>query len=168
MLARLLSLIFITLLTACSGEPDTGPLEIKWDRDACERCRMVLSDPHFAAQIRYYPAGKKRSVVEKFDDFGCAALWLEDKPWKDDGRTEFWVADHRSKEWIDATTATYVLKKTTPMEYGLGAQLEAVSGSMSFDRAKVHISEVEQRFNVHGLQLEQRLREQAKQRENTQ
>jgi len=153
------------MITGCTGEPDTGPVEVKWDRDTCERCRMVLSDPHFAAQIRYYPEGKKRPKVEKFDDIGCATLWLEDKAWKDDGRTEFWVADHRTKEWIDAKTATYVLKKTTPMEYGLGAQPEATSGGMSFEQAKVHIADVEERFNVHGLQLQQRLKEQALERE---
>ena len=165
MLLKSLWLFSILLIMGCSGEPDTGPVEVKWDRDICERCRMVLSDPHFAAQIRYYPAGKKRPRVEKFDDVGCAALWLEDKPWKVDGRTEFWVADHRTKEWIDATTATYVRKKTTPMEYGLGAQPEMAPGGLNFEQAKAHIADVEERFNVHGLQLQQRLKEQALERE---
>lgn len=168
MLPRSISLLALFLLAACSGEPDTGPAEVKWDRDTCERCRMVLSDPHFAAQIRYYPEGKKRPRVEKFDDVGCAALWLEDKPWKDDGRTEFWVADHRNKKWIDAITATYVLKKTTPMEYGVGAQSEPVEGGMSFERAKAHIYDVEERFNVHGQQLQERLKQQALEREKLQ
>lgn len=158
-------LLLLVFLSACSGEPDTGPKEVKWDRDICDRCRMVLSDPHFAAQIRYYPEGKKRSKVEKFDDIGCAVLWLEDKPWKDDSRTELWVADHRTKEWINAKTATYVIKKTSPMEYGLGAQSEAAPDGLSFERAKEHVADVEERFNVHGLQLQQRLKQQALERE---
>lgn len=152
------------LISACSAEPETGPKEVKWDRDSCERCRMVLSDPHFAAEVRYFPDGK-RSRVAKFDDIGCAALWLEEQPWKADIKTELWVADHRTKEWIDARTATYVSKKTTPMEYGLGAQSEAVAGGLNFEQARLRIAEVESRFNVHGLQLQQRLKEQALERE---
>ncbi|MCK4710901.1 MAG: nitrous oxide reductase accessory protein NosL [Gammaproteobacteria bacterium] len=162
---KTLYLLVVLLIAGCSGEPETGPVEVKWDRDICERCRMVLSDPHFAAQIRYYPDAKKRSKVAKFDDIGCAVLWLKDKAWKDDVRTEFWVADHRTKEWIDARAANYVKKNTTPMEYGLGAQPEMEEGSLNFAQAKEHIEDVEKRFNVHGLQLQQRLQEQAQQRE---
>lgn len=146
--------IFLLLLSACSGEPDTGPAEVRWDQDTCERCRMMLSDPHFASQIRYFPQGK-RSELFKFDDIGCAVQWLQDKPWKNDDRTEIWVADHRSGEWIEATTATYVHKKSTPMEYGLGAQAEKAEDGLDFEQAKAHIAEIERRFNVHGLQLQQ-------------
>ncbi len=153
-------------MSACSGEPETGPKEVKWDRDICDRCRMVLSDPHFAAEVRYFPEGK-RSKVAKFDDVGCAALWLEEQLWKDDIKTEIWVTDHRTKEWIDARTATYVSKNTTPMEYGLGAQPEKIEGGLNFEQAKAHIAKVEEEFNVHGLQLQQRLRDQAQQREKS-
>ena len=58
---------------------------------------MMLSDPRFAAQIRYFPQDKRSKVV-KFDDFGCAMLWLEDQPWKQDQATEIWVADHRTHQ----------------------------------------------------------------------
>ena len=62
------------VLSACSGEKETGPVEVRWDQDNCERCRMMLSDRNFGAQIRYYPEAK-RSMVVKFDDIGCATLW---------------------------------------------------------------------------------------------
>ena len=127
---------------------------------------MVLSDPHFAAQIRYFPPGK-RSKVAKFDDIGCAVLWLRDQPWKDDPKTEIWVADHRNKNWIDARSASYVQLKTSPMEYGLGAQSESAAGALNFDQAIAHIDKVEERFNVHGLQLQERLRQQALERQNS-
>ncbi len=155
--------MLLALLSACS-EPQTGPAEVRWDRDICERCRMVLSDPHFAAQIRYFPPGK-RSQVAKFDDIGCAVLWLREQPWKDDPKTEIWVADYRNKNWIDARSASYVRLKTSPMEYGLGAQPESTPGALTFDQAIAHIDEVEERFNVHGLQLQERLRQQALERE---
>jgi copper chaperone NosL len=156
-------LLLLLLLAACSGDPGSGPKEVKWDRDACERCRMVLSDRHYSAQVRVFPEGK-RSKVFFFDDIGCATLWLEDKPWMDDPRTEIWVTDHRKGEWIDARTATYVKEKITPMEYGLGAQTEPAPGGLDFEQAKRHIVEVEERFTIRGVQLLDRLKEQAERR----
>jgi len=58
--------------------------------------------------------------------------------------------------------------KSTPMEYGLGAQSDPAENGVDFATAKLKIDEVEKRFNVHGLQLQDRLREQARQRETKQ
>ena len=160
-------LLLLAILTAgCSNDPGTGPAEVKWDRVACERCRMVLSDRHYSAEVRVHPEGK-RSKVYFFDDIGCAVLWLEGdgKAWADDPKTEIWVKDHRNGEWIDARTATYVEGKVTPMEYGLGAQSDPAPGGMDFAAAKRRIHQVEERFNAHGVQLLDRLREQQRRRE---
>ena len=155
-----LASLILLALSACSNDPGAGPKEVKWDRDACERCRMILSDRHFAAQIRYLPQGKKRSKVLKFDDIGCATLWLEDKPWKDDPKIEIWVVDHQTGEWIDARTATYVKGKITPMEYGLGAQLAPTEDGLDYTQAKQHIVQIEERFNTHGVHLLEKYRQQ--------
>jgi nitrous oxide reductase accessory protein NosL len=167
-LSLLVAGLALALLAACSKIPDTGPAEVKWDRVTCERCRMVLSDRHNSAEIRVHPEGK-RSRVYFFDDIGCAVLWLEEggKAWAGDPKTEIWVKDYRNGEWIDARSATYVEGRVTPMEYGLGAQAEPVPGGMDFSAAKQRIHEVEERFNVHGVQLLERFREQAAQREAT-
>jgi len=165
MLPKIFGLICVLVLSACSNDPGTGPKDVRWDRDACERCRMVLSDPHFAAQVRYFPKDK-RSKVLKFDDIGCAVLWLKGKSWETDNKTEIWVADYRSGEWLDARTATYVSRKVTPMEYGLGAQAEPIASGLNYEQAITHIEDIEKRFNIHGLQLQQRLQEQSLQREN--
>jgi nitrous oxide reductase accessory protein NosL len=161
---RFILLFSIVLLAACNKEPQTGPIDVHFDRDICDHCRMVLSDPRFIAEIRYFPPGK-RSKVAKFDDVGCAVIWLQKQPFADDPKVEIWVADHRNKKWIDARTATYVPMKSTPMEYGLGAQADPAANGVDFAQAKLKIDEVEKRFNVHGLQLQDRLREQARQRE---
>jgi len=162
---QVFALLAVVLLSACSVDSGTGPAEVKWDRTACERCRMVLSDRHFAAQVLYLPEGKKRSKVLQFDDFGCAALWLRDKPWKDDPQTQIWVVDHRSGDWINARTASYVAQKMTPMEYGLGAQSDPAPGALDFEQAKAHVVEVEKRFTIHGVQLLDRLKQQSVKRE---
>ena len=138
------------LLSACSGEPETGPVEVKWDQDNCERCRMMLSDRSFAAQIRFFPEAKRSRVV-KFDDIGCAALWIKDQPWNSDPKTQIWVADHHNGEWIDARTATYVSKNNSPMGYDLGAQAVDDPDGLSYAEAILHIEDVEKRFNAHGM-----------------
>ncbi|MGD8587358.1 MAG: hypothetical protein PVG22_00865 [Chromatiales bacterium] len=152
-------------LVGCSVDPENGPREVKWDRDTCERCRMVLSDRNFAAQIRYFPDHSARSKVVMFDDIGCAILWLDEKPWKDDPRSEIWVVDHRTGTWIDARRATYLTGVLTPMEYGLAAQLSPAAGGLTFAQAKQQVVEIERRFSEHGLHLIYKFKEQARQRE---
>ncbi len=159
-----LGLLLLVLVSACSKDPGSGPVAVHWDRDVCERCRMVLSDPHFAAQIRYFPPGK-RSRVAKFDDIGCALLWLDEQPWKNTMKSEIWVADFRTGEWLDARRASYEKVDNTPMEYGLGARPDKTPDSMDLEQAHAHVVEVEKRFNAHGLQLEQTLRKQAAKRQ---
>ena len=140
-------------LAACSGDPGSGPLDVKWDRFACERCRMVLSDRQHAAQVRV-PQAEGRSKVVFFDDIGCAVVWLEDKPFRDDTRTEIWVTDWRTGDWIDARKAVYLAGQVTPMEYGLGAQTEPNAQALDFAAARERIFEVERKYNVHGGHLD--------------
>lgn len=126
------------VLSGCNSEPLTGPVEIKWDRDVCTRCSMVISDRHFAAQIR-----DPMKKVFKFDDFGCAVFWKEHQTFSD-AEIEFWAANsaHNAADaaaggkWLDARKANYVGGKRTPMLYGFGAVGEAVPGSVSYAEAK--------------------------------
>ena len=148
----LLALVAL-ILSACSGDPGQGPVEVKWDRDTCERCRMVLSDRLHSAQVRV-PTPDGRSRVYRFDDIGCALIWLEERAERDDPATEIWVNDWRTGDWIDARTATYLGDQVTPMEYGLGAQPEPAPDGLDFAQAKAHIFDVEARFNVHGGHLD--------------
>ena len=59
-------------LSGCKKDnwPDSM-VEIKWDRDTCVRCSMVISDRRFAAQLR----GGPENTAFKFDDPGCLAFW---------------------------------------------------------------------------------------------
>lgn len=132
-LARIFLLVALALfLAACSREPETGPVELKWDRDTCTRCSMAISDRHYAVQVR---GGPKKQVF-KFDDIGCAVHWLKDQPWGNDPAMEIWVADFRSGKWLDARAARYVTGKRTPMGYGFGATSEADVGSIDFNEAR--------------------------------
>ncbi len=160
----LLSLLpFTAELGGCSGEPETGPVEVKWDRDACERCRMVLSDRKHAAEVRHFTDGK-RSKLYRFDDIGCAVIWLEDKPWRDDPKTEIWVAERNGAGWLNARKAFYVTGDSTPMEYGVGAQSVNSGGAMDFTALRGYILEREQRFNQHGDDLLKRVQQRSARR----
>lgn len=137
------------LLSGCAQEEMTGPVEVRWDREVCSRCAMAVGDRHYAAQVRGAPAGTATRVYS-FDDIGCAVVWLDAREWKADPRTEIWVMDHLSGEWIDARTARYVTGKLSPMGYGLGAQQAAAADSMDFAGAVEYIQAVDARKHRHG------------------
>ncbi len=133
-MSRLFAVLFIVLAAACSEEGATGPVDIVWDRDMCELCKMVISDARFVAQVR---GGPKRKVY-KFDDLGCAVNWLNGQTWAGESATEIWVAERRSTReaviWLDARSANYVSEPLTPMGYGFGAQVEPVPGAVTFEQ----------------------------------
>jgi copper chaperone NosL len=130
-------------LSGCGskGAWPEGMAEIKWDRDTCVRCSMVISDRRFAAEMR----GGEKNVVFKFDDIGCAVFWMRDKakdyPWMTDSATRIWVADVASTgdKWLDARKAQYVGGKTSPMGYNQGARSYVEAGSFDFGEMSSHV-----------------------------
>lgn len=130
-------------LTACSktDQPE-GMVEIKWDRDTCTRCSMVISDRRFAAELR----GGPKDQAYKFDDIGCMVFWLRDKaaemPWLADAATRFWVADLASTatamKWLDPRRAHYITK-SSPMGYNFGAAAYPQMGSLDFASMREHV-----------------------------
>jgi hypothetical protein len=131
-------------LGACSadeGWPE-GMQPIRWDRDTCVRCRMVISDRRFAAEM----VGAKRNQLFKFDDIGCAVFWLRDQaaahPWMAEATTRLWVSDVHSRgkqpTWLDARSAHY-LSKTSPMGYNFGATAHPQAASVDFRSLGEHV-----------------------------
>ncbi|GAB4169501.1 MAG: hypothetical protein OHK0026_07590 [Rhodocyclaceae bacterium] len=119
-----------------------GMQPIKWDRDTCARCSMVISDRRFAAQMR----GGAKNTVFKFDDPGCAVVWMRDRvsqyPWMAEEATRLWVAESNSRgrhvQWLDARTAWYVAK-TSPMGYNFGAVARPQTGAVDFQTMRSHV-----------------------------
>jgi nitrous oxide reductase accessory protein NosL len=141
--------LLVCALCGCSAGDATGPGEVRWDRETCTRCGMAIGDRYAAAQVRGAPAGQHTRLY-RFDDIGCAVIWLAAQPWQDDPRTEIWVTDHRDGRWLDARKASYVTGIHTPMNYGLGAQQEPAVDGMDFTRAREYIHEIERREHIHG------------------
>ena len=133
------------LLTACGkkdGWPE-GMAEIKWDRDTCVRCSMVISDRRFAAQLR----GGPDNTVFKFDDVGCLIFWQKEKvaqyPWLNEPATRIWVADFSSKSreemrWLDPKRA-YFVSRTSPMGYNFAAVGAPLAGALDFTDTRQHV-----------------------------
>jgi copper chaperone NosL len=131
-------------LTACGkdeGWPE-GMQAIKWDRDTCVVCNMVISDRRFAGEMR----GGPKNTLFKFDDPGCIALWLNDKattfPWIREATTQIWVADSNVRgnemRWLDAKTAQYAAK-FSPMGYNFGAVAHPQAGAVDFPTMCEHV-----------------------------
>ncbi len=131
------------LLAACARDPawPDGMVPIKWDRDTCTRCRMVISDRRFAAQMR----GGPRATVFNFDDIGCAVSWLRDKarehPWMSEPASRLWVADIGSpgEKWLPAPDAHYLGGRTSPMAYNQAASGSAQPGSVDFETMRQRV-----------------------------
>ena len=123
----------------CAPGADSGPVEIKWDRDVCAHCGMAISDRRFAAQVR----GGPRRAVHKFDDIGCAIVWLERQPWRGEPATEIWVAAHDSGRGLDARAARYLAGRTSPMGYNHAAYEPGGPGGVDFTQARAAILALE-------------------------
>lgn len=113
-------------LSGCDSSPVDGPVEVRWDRDSCEKCSMLISDRKFAAQYRD-GAGK----IHLFDDPGEMFLSFWEQT-KGDKAAKLYVTDAISGKWLDARTAHFSDGHHTPMGYGYGAHELAQEGSMDF------------------------------------
>jgi len=114
-------LFFISLLLfgflGCEKKPMGEVKKMHWDRDMCERCKMAVSERKFAVQLIDPQTGKNY----KFDDIGCAILWLKEEkiPWEN--QAIIWITDAKTGEWINARKAHYINNAITPMAYGFAA-----------------------------------------------
>jgi copper chaperone NosL len=127
------------MLLGCGG-PASGPAAITFGEDACEACKMIISEAPHAAQARF-----ESGEVALYDDIGCLSEGLSRKAAPPG---EVWVTDQSTGKWIDARIATYVQSPElkTPMASGLVAfdtrpDAEAFAGKvrgrvLSFDDVK--------------------------------
>ena len=111
------ALALIPIFSACQKKETSGPKKVHWDRDMCERCKMVISERNHTVQVLNVSSGK----IYLFDDIGCAIIWFneENVSWKDNAT--IWITDIKTTKWINARTAFYDTMNITPMAYGFGA-----------------------------------------------
>jgi len=123
---RALAILAALAAGACSA-PGPAPLDTR--NDTCSWCRMAVSDGRFAAQL-VVPGDDPRF----FDDIGCLAGYLRAKRDLSKGSLAY-VADHRTKSWVEAGAAVYTRVKAldTPMGSHLVAHLDVASRDADSD-----------------------------------
>ena len=107
----------IFLSTGCEKKDPKALNEVHWDRDMCQRCKMVVSERNHAVQVINITNG--RSYM--FDDIGCVVLWFDDEKIDWASKAIIWITDVNTGEWIDAKKAFYDSNNVTPMAYGFAA-----------------------------------------------
>lgn len=145
------SFLFVVLLglffTACNSQIDTKPKDVKFDREICERCKMIISDRNYVAQVVNPKDGKSYY----YDDIGCAILWFEESNilWKDEAI--IYVADAKTGKWLDAKNAFWTYGAITPMNFGFSAYENKQDGVENFALSYV-IEKIKERkpSNNHG------------------
>jgi copper chaperone NosL len=111
--ARLLATLAFALLgAACSS----GPVPIAYDQDACDYCRMQISDPRYGGELI-----TRTGKVHKFDSIECLASFYATLQ---DSATvrSLWVSDYRKPgTLIPAREALYIHHEGpgSPMGRGL-------------------------------------------------
>ena len=106
-----------SLVAACGGaEAAAGPPEIKYGRDVCVECNMVISEARFAAAYRMGDGTEK-----KFDDIG--GMLKHGRENSEIADAVAWVHDFHTEQWIEAQAAFYVPTRSvaTPMAHGIVA-----------------------------------------------
>jgi len=116
----LLAIPLVLMLNGCQEKQTGEQHKVHWDRDMCDRCKMVMSERNHAVQV----INPQTNKAHNFDDIGCAILWFKEEKiqWKD--QANIWIADIESAKWIDARHAFYDTEKLTPMGFGFRAYKE--------------------------------------------
>lgn len=113
-----LVLLLLPGLYACREKIDTGPHVIHYGEDVCERCKMIISDKRFAAQLV-----DQKGTALKFDDIGCMSDYLKESGGEGGKPLAIYVTDFATGEWIDAGKAFYLRNPElrSPMGYNIAA-----------------------------------------------
>ena len=134
MRANVTILLAVLTASACGVRAD-GPPEIQVDRTACGHCRMLVSEPRYAAA---YQAPGAEALV--FDDIQC----LLEAARKEAGPLRVWFRDAAGEEWIDGADAVFVRSTSlrTPMNGGIAAYRtrSAAEQAATRDRGRVVLS----------------------------
>ncbi|MBI5949346.1 MAG: nitrous oxide reductase accessory protein NosL [Chloroflexi bacterium] len=97
-------------------ETASGLPKIKYGRDTCVQCTMIISDTRFAAAWR-----EQGGIERHFDDVGCMVAYF--RKHSPGSATLYWVRDFEHDAWLDAQTAAYAVAAgvKSPMGYGVAA-----------------------------------------------
>jgi hypothetical protein len=109
---------------------EVGPPAIRYGRDRCDACGMIISDPRYAA------AAQRGRAVSRYDDIGCLIDRVGQALVR--GEAEAYVHDAGTHLWLKAERATYVRSPAirTPMASGIAAYATAEAAARAHPGAE--------------------------------
>lgn len=115
-----------------TGAPPDEVTPIVWNREACAHCRMLIGEPHSAAQLV-----TAESEVLSFDDPGCALRYLQERRPR---LHRLWFHHGREERWLAGEEVAFLLGGVTPMGSGLRAVERGTAGALELEAAARHAS----------------------------
>jgi len=104
---------------------DVQPID--WNHQACAHCKMLIGDPHFAAQLV-----TADGEVLSFDDPGCALRYIDEHH---PAIHRLWFHHSTAERWLSADEVAFGTGGVTPMGYGLLAVDRGTPGSIDLSTA---------------------------------
>ncbi len=114
-LRRLILVAVVAVIgAACGTAAADGPPDIKYGRDICVQCNMIISEIGHAAAYRL-----DSGIEKKFDSVG--EMLVHGHLHDEFDEAEAWVHDLWTEEWVRAERAFYVptLSVASPMGHGV-------------------------------------------------
>lgn len=114
---RFAAALLTSALFACDDASE--PKDPVWNKQPCDHCHMVVSDPRYAAQL-----STRDGQRLYFDDIGCLAERINAANAE---VAHAWVREGNA--WRDAYLAHFAQGEKTPMDYGF---VPSASGTLAF------------------------------------
>ncbi len=134
----IIATIFISMakedqpVTIVKGNMEMKALPIKLNHTNDTQCAMLIKTNYNAAQVAA-PDGR----TWFFDDPGCMALWIEDKPFRNEAK--LWVHTIDTKQWIDAKKARFGITDRSVMGYGFGSRERDFNQTIDFEEMRLRM-----------------------------
>ena len=108
-------LVVLGAICGCHGVDTSRPPSVRFGEEACDSCRMIISDERFAAALV-----TATGDALKFDDIGCL-IQHESNQLRPE--VTYWVRDYKGQGWLNAREATFIRSASvvSPMGHGLAA-----------------------------------------------
>jgi hypothetical protein len=137
-----LAALAIALAVVESQRPPVGPAPVAWSKVTCARCRMLVSEPGFAAQLQTVDGS-----VLFFDDPGDLLLYqAEEQP----EVHAIYFHHHAEDRWIPGDRVRFVPVAPTPMGHGLGATDADLPGALDYPEARAMLLDRESERQRNG------------------
>ena len=127
---RELILVSLLFLAGCGSSATDSPPEIRYGRDLCAECGMIIGEQRFAAALN-----GQDGEYQKFDDIGCMRMYQSKQG---AAPKNFWVHDDAAEKWINGKDAVFTQTDNviTPMGYGVVASAGSAEAQKIVEQRK--------------------------------